>query len=128
MDLNALHYAESHEWAQITGDICTVGITAFAIEQLTDITYIELPKVGKKVEKGKPFGTIESVKSANDLYAPVSGEIIEVNQAVANDPMMLSQDAYDKGWMIRIKVTGTPDTTGLLDKSAYDAFVATQGH
>src|SRR6266545_792559 len=104
MDLSKLRYAKSHEWADLQGDVCTVGITKFAVEQLTDVTNVELPKVGKKVEGGKPFGEIESVKAVFDLYAPVSGDVIEVNSAVAEDPGLVNQDPYGKGWMIKIKV------------------------
>jgi glycine cleavage system H protein len=128
MNENDLLYAESHEWAALAGDVCTVGITRFAVEQLTDITYIELPKVGKKVEKGKPFGVVESVKSANDLYAPVGGEIIEVNAKVASDPGSLGADPYGAGWMVKIRVAAPADTSGLLSKAGYDKQIAAQEH
>ena len=94
MDLARLRYAKSHEWADLQGEICTVGITKFAVEQLTDVTNLDLKKVGTKVEAGKPFGEIESVKAVFDLYAPVSGEIVEVNSPVVNDPGLFHQDSY----------------------------------
>lgn len=128
MDLSKLRYAKSHEWANLQGDICTVGITKFAVEQLTDVTNLELPKVGKKVEGGKPFGEIESVKAVFDLYAPVSGEVLEVNTPLANDPGMINQDPYDKGWMIKIKVAPGTTLTHLMDLAAYEKQLAEEGH
>ena len=128
LDENHLLYADSHEWAAIEHGVCTVGISRFACEELTDITYIELPAVGKHVEKGKTFGVIESVKSANDLYAPVSGEVVAVNLAVANDPAGIAADPYGKGWMVKLKTTATPATAGLKNKAQYDAQVAAESH
>lgn len=122
-----LLYAASHEWAKVDGDVCTVGISRFAVEQLTDVTYVELPPVGRAVTKGKSFGVVESVKSANDLYAPVSGEVIEVNANVADDPASIGADPYGAGWMIKIKAAGTPDLSGLMNKADYDAQTAA-GH
>jgi glycine cleavage system H protein len=128
MDLSKLRYAKSHEWADLQGDVCTVGITKFAVEQLTDVTNLELPKVGKKLEGGKPFGEIESVKAVFDLYSPVSGEVIEVNAAVANDPGLVNQDSYGKGWMIKIKVAPGTTLTRLMDLAAYEKQLAEEGH
>lgn len=128
MDLSKLRYAKSHEWADLQGDVCTVGITKFAVEQLTDVTNLELPKVGKKVESGKPFGEIESVKAVFDLYAPVSGEVIEVNTAVANDPGLVNQDSYGKGWMIKIKVASGTTLAHLMDLATYEKQLAEEGH
>lgn len=128
MDLNQLKYAATHEWSLVDGDIWTVGITQFAVDQLTDIVYIELPAVGKKVKVGEPFGVIESVKAVSDLYAPVSGEVVDVNKAVADDPAKLSDDAFDKGWMVKIKVAGSPDAKNLKDKKQYDEQIASEGH
>lgn len=128
MDLSKLRYAKSHEWADLQGDVCTVGITKFAVEQLTDVTNLELPKVGKKVEGGKPFGEIESVKAVFDLYAPVSGEIVEVNTAVVNDPGLVNQDSYGKGWMIKIKVAPGTTLAHLMDLATYEKQLAEDGH
>ncbi|HVJ80541.1 MAG TPA: glycine cleavage system protein GcvH [Planctomycetia bacterium] len=127
MDENKLLYAESHEWADVRGTECYVGISRFAVEQLTDITYVELPKVGTAVTAGKSFGVIESVKSANDLYAPISGTVTKINEAVAKDPSILSQDPYEKGWMIAIDCGANPSTANLKNKADYDAQVAA-GH
>ncbi|QDU60889.1 Glycine cleavage system H protein [Planctomycetes bacterium Pan216] len=121
MDESKLLYAESHEWVSESEGQCTIGITRFAVEQLTDIVYVELPEVGKTLSKGDPFGVIESVKAVSDLYAPVAGEIIETNTAVVDDPSILTEDPYDKGWMIKIKIVEPVDASSLLDKAAYDA-------
>ena len=128
MDESSLLFRESHEWASIDGDVCTVGISRFAVEQLTDIVYLELPEVGTEVLAGEPFGVIESVKAVNDLYAPVSGQVVKVNQALADDPAVLSEDPYDAGWMIRIRMTSDAETASLLDKAAYDVQIASETH
>ncbi|GAC1309369.1 MAG: glycine cleavage system protein GcvH [Isosphaeraceae bacterium] len=127
MDLSKLRYAKSHEWASLQGDICTVGITQFAVEQLTDVTNLDLPKIGKQVTAGKPFGEIESVKAVFDLYAPVSGEVIEVNTAVARDPALVNQAPYDTGWMIKIKVPPGTTLTHLMDLQHYQQQLS-EGH
>lgn len=128
MNEDQLLYAASHEWAAVEGDVCKVGITRFAVEQLTDVTYVELPPVGRAVTKGKSFGVVESVKSANDLYAPVSGEVIAVNNKVADDPASIGADPYGEGWMIKIRIMGAPDVSGLLSKAEYDQQTAAEGH
>jgi glycine cleavage system H protein len=128
MDENKLLYAESHEWALIEGDTCTVGITRYAVEQLTDIVYVELPDVGKQFAAGDSFGVIESVKAVSDLYAPVAGVVSEVNNTVADDPALLSDDPYTKGWLVKLKLSGEPDVSGLKDKKAYDEQVAGEAH
>lgn len=119
MDLSKLFYAESHEWADLQGSICTVGITQYAVDQLTDVTHIQLPKVSAPVTAGKPFGEIESVKAVFDLNSPMSGEIIEVNEAVRKDPTLVSSDPYGKGWMIRIKVA-QESTSHLMNLTKYN--------
>jgi len=128
MDLSKLRYAESHEWADLQGNICTVGITKFAVEQLTDVTNLELPKVGKQVTAGKPFGEIESVKAVFDLNAPVTGEVIEVNSAAAKDPGLINQDSYGKGWMIKIKVAAGTTMDHLKNLQQYEEQIASEGH
>ena len=117
-----LKYAESDEWVRIEGDTATFGISDYAQDALNDIVYIELPEVGDKLEKGKPFGTVESVKAASDLYAHVSGTVIEVNSALEDEPEVINADPYGKGWMVKIKLDGTPDLLGLMDAAAYSAF------
>lgn len=128
MDLAALKYAKSHEWAKPDGGLVTVGITAYAVEQLTDVTHLQLPKVGTATTAGKPFGEVESVKAVFDLYAPVTGEIVEVNAAVAADPSLINADCYGKGWMIKIKPAPGATLDHLMDKAAYDEQLASEGH
>ena len=104
MDLKSLKFTPTHEWVLLEGDIATVGISKFAVDQLTDLIVIDLPKVGTRVLPGKSFGEIESVKAVSDLYAPIGGEVIEINTDVANNVQLLAEDPYDKGWLIKIKV------------------------
>jgi glycine cleavage system H protein len=113
-------YAESHEWYKTDGEIITVGITRFAVDELTDITYVDLPAVGKKVTAGQRFGEIESVKATSDLYSAVSGEVSEANGALKDDPSLVNQDPYGKGWMIKVKVAGA-DVGGLMSAEQYAA-------
>lgn len=123
-----LRYADSHEWASMEGDVCTVGISQFAVEQLTDVVFVELPKLGKMVAVKDPFGQIESVKSVNDLYAPVAGEIVARNDALEKDPSIVSADPYGKGWMVKVKMASKADYEKLMTPDQYEAQIATQGH
>ena len=111
-------YLSSHEWVQIADGTATVGITKFAVDALTDLVFIDLPAKGKKVEAGKPFGSIESVKAVSDLISPVSGEVVEVNDPLAQKPEGLSADPWKQGWMIKVKTSGAP--AGVMDAAAYD--------
>jgi glycine cleavage system H protein len=128
MDLKSLKFAPTHEWAQIEGDIATVGISKFAVDQLTDLIMIELPAVGAHVVPGKSFGEIESVKAVSDLYAPLAGEVVEVNQQITGNVALLAEDPYDNGWLIKIKLDQPVDTSALLDLAAYEAKVAEEAH
>jgi glycine cleavage system H protein len=128
MDLKSLQFAPTHEWAQIAGDIATVGISKFAVDQLTDLIMIELPAVGARVVPGKSFGEIESVKAVSDLYAPLAGEVVEVNQQITGNVALLAEDPYDKGWLIKIKLDLPVDTSALMDLAAYEAKVAEEAH
>ena len=128
MDPSKLLYAPSHEWVSIDGTTAIVGISKFAVDQLTDLLMIELPAVGSTLTAGKSFGEIESVKAVSDLYAPISGEVTEVNAAVADDVSLLADDPYTKGWLLKLKLTGTPDVSGLLDQKAYEEKVASEDH
>ncbi len=123
-----LRYLTSHEWARLEGDVCTIGISQFAIEQLTDIVYVELPHVGDHIFAGQGFGEIESVKSVNDLYAPLDGEVMAVNEAVVNDPSSITTDPYGKGWMIRVKMEPGQTLGNLLSADQYVKQLASQGH
>ncbi len=116
---NDLKYAKSDEWVRIEGDTATFGISDYAQDQLNDIVYIELPELGDTLEKGDSFGTVESVKAASDLYAHVAGTVIEINSALEDDPEIINADPYGKGWMVKIKLDGDPDTSDLLDADGY---------
>jgi glycine cleavage system H protein len=128
MDFPAgLKYTKEHEWAKVDGKKVTVGITAFAVEQLGDITLVTLDaKVGADVESGKTFGTIESVKTLSDLYAPISGKIVDVNKALDTAPESVNADPY-AAWMVVIEATDSAAVDGLMDASAYEAHVKASG-
>lgn len=123
-----LHYTKDHEWLKIEGDTGTAGISEFAQEALGDIVYVELPKVGEKFSQGDPFGSVESVKSVNELFIPVSGVVIEINEALADAPEHVNEDPYGKGWMVRLKITDPSDVDSLLSSSEYEDFVSEQEH
>jgi glycine cleavage system H protein len=114
-----LKYTKEHEWVSLDGDIATIGITDYAQGELGDIVFVELPSVGENVSQMDSFGTIEAVKAVSDLYAPVSGEVVEVNEALADDPMVINRDPYGDGWMIRIKVSEAGQVEQLLDPAGY---------
>lgn len=116
-------YAKSHEWCKIDGDLAIAGITQYAADQLTDITFVELPATGTKVAAGESFGEIESVKSAGDMYAPISGEVVESNQALADNPGLINTDPFESGWILRIKPADAGEMDGLLDPDAYEAML-----
>ncbi len=112
-----LLYAKSHEWVMVEGDIATVGITQFAQEQLGDLTFIELPEVGDAFEAGNEMGSVESVKAASEIYAPVTGEVIEVNEELEDAPEKVNEEPYGDGWLLKFKIKGEPE--GLLDAEGY---------
>ncbi|MBN1418486.1 MAG: glycine cleavage system protein GcvH [Planctomycetes bacterium] len=118
-----LRFAETHEWARVDGGVATIGLTAYATDKLGDLTYLKLPAVGAKVSKGESFGEIESVKTVSDLYAPLSGEVIEINGAAAQNPETISGSPYGEGWLIRIRIDRPDEADGLLDPAAYAAIV-----
>ena len=120
---DGLRYTKEHEWAKLEGDLVTVGITDWAQEQLSDVVYVELPAVGRAVRQSDAFGVIEAVKTVSDLYAPVSGEVVEVNQGLADNPAWVNQSPYEKGWMIKIKTKSAAELEGLLDASSYGALL-----
>ena len=120
-------YLESHEWAKKTDEsTVTAGLSEHAIEQLGDIVYIELPAIGTEVTKGQPYGVIESVKAAADLYAPVSGKVTEANNSIADNPDILKTDAYENGWFIKIEPSDPEEFDSLMDADAYEEFLKTQ--
>jgi glycine cleavage system H protein len=128
MDPEQLRYATTHEWVHVDGETATIGISAFAVEQLTDLVYIELPETGARLSAGEPFGEVESVKAVSDLYSPVDGEVIEVNEALRSNLGLLSTDPYGAGWMIRAKLAGRSDLANLLDYAAYQKQIAEEEH
>ena len=113
-------YLESHEWHQVNGDVVTIGITQNAADELTDITYVDLPKVGEKVSAGQPFGEVESVKATSDLYSGVSGTIVEVNPALSSNPGLINTDPYKGAWMIKVKMSNPNEVEKLLPAAEYD--------
>ncbi len=123
-----LRYAKSHEWAKLDGDTVTVGVTQYAVDQLTDVTHLQLPKAGAQVVAGSVFGEIESVKAVFDLYAPVTGEVVAVNTPLATDPSPINADCYGGGWMLRVKVAPGATLEHLMDQATYDEQLASAGH
>lgn len=119
-----LRYCPSHEWLRLEGDIATVGISDHAQEELTDVVFVELPAVGRAVDPGDPTAVVESVKAASDIYAPVGGEIVEVNPDVENDPSLVNSDPYGKGWIFKLRVKNTADAATLMDAAAYQAHIS----
>jgi glycine cleavage system H protein len=128
MDPQSLRYAKSHEWAFLEGDTCTIGISQFAVDQLTDVIYIDLPDNDDPVASGDSFGEIESVKAVSDMYAPVTGDVIAVNEALQNDPTIVSKDPYGAGWLIKVKVEKGTTLDHLLTFQQYQQQVASEGH
>ncbi len=128
MDPKTLRFTPTHEWVDLQGDLATVGISRFAVDQLTDLIMIDLPAVGARVTAGKGFGEVESVKAVSDLYAPVSGEVVEVNTAVTSDVQTLAEDPYTKGWLIKVKVDPASAPLDLLDHASYVKKVADDAH
>lgn len=114
-------YTKEHEWIKIAGDTATVGVTAFAVEQLGDVVHLELPEVGKKFKAGESFGTVESTKTVSDLYMPADAEVLARNEALLNAPEDLPEDAHEKGWLLKIKVTNAP--TNLMSAAAYERYI-----
>ena len=119
MDPSSLRFASTHEWVYLSGDTATVGISKFAVDELSDVVHVELPSVGKKVAAGEVFGEIESVKAVSDLYAPVSGEIVEVNTPLEDDQSELSEDPFGAGWIIKLKVSNSSEVESLMNYEAY---------
>lgn len=124
MKREALLYAETHEWAAVESGVATVGITDFAVEQLTDLVFMDLPTIGKQVEAGKEFGEVESVKAVSPLYSPVTGEIVAVNTDLPNSLETLNSDPFGAGWMIKVKLTDESNLKSLLTYDAYKKQIA----
>ena len=119
-------YTKEHEWVWPQGDTATVGITWHAQSELGDIVYVDLPKLGTKIETGKSFGSVESVKAVSDLYAPLSGEVIEINETIASSPEKLNQDPHGSAWMVKLRIDKGADFSSLLSAADYQAYVAAE--
>lgn len=119
-----LRYTKDHEWIKIDGDIATVGITEFAQKELGDIVYVEVETIGKELEAGAVFGTVEAVKTVSDLFLPITGTITELNPLLANAPELVNTDPYGEGWMIKMKIADLSSTEELLTAEAYEALVS----
>ncbi len=122
----AARYLKTHEWIKPDGDGYAIGLTAYAIEQLGDIVYMELPEVGKELAQGDVFGIVESVKSASDLYMPIGGTVTQVHQEVPDSPDIIKADAYGQGWLIKIEASDAGQLDALMDAAAYRAFLETE--
>ena len=125
---NDRRYTREHEWVKLDGDIATVGITDFAQSELGDVTYVEMPQVGRQIGQGESFGVVESVKAVSDVYAPVSGEIVEVNGALEGQPEKVNSSPYEDAWLIKLRVQNPGEVDQLLDATAYQEHVQTAGH
>jgi glycine cleavage system H protein len=121
-----VHYTQEHEWIRVEGDSATVGITDFAQGQLGDIVFVELPEAGRQVTKGGDAAVVESVKAASDVYAPVSGEVTEANQALTADPSLVNTDPEGEGWFFRLSLSNPSELDGLMDAEAYKTFCESQ--
>ncbi len=121
-----VRYTKEHEWAREQGGLVTVGITGYATDQLGDVVFVELPAIGRKLEAGKSFGVVEAVKTVSDLYAPVAGEVVEVNGALGDDPAAVNRDPYGQGWMVRLKPSDPKALAALLTSAAYAKLVEEQ--
>ena len=119
-----LKYSNDHEWVSLDGDVATVGITDYAQGELGDLVFVELPDIGSTVSQGESFGTIEAVKAVSDLFAPVSGEVIEVNGALTSDPEIVNKDPYGDGWMVKVRVSDAGELDALLDANGYKSIIS----
>lgn len=119
-----LKYSKDHEWIRIDGNVGTIGITEYAQGELGDVVFVELPPVGKKIEHGQSFGTVEAVKAVSDLYAPVSGTVAEINKEIQDSPELVNKEPYERGWMIKVTLANPDEVKALLDAAAYKKLIA----
>jgi glycine cleavage system H protein len=124
--MTSLRFTTDHEWIRVEGDLAVVGITDYAQSQLGDVVYVELPGIGQQVEKGKEAAVVESVKAASEVYSPVTGEITEVNDALAADPAKVNADPMGEGWFVKLRLADPKELDGLMDEAAYQRFVEGQ--
>lgn len=120
-------YTNQHEWVRVDGDVATMGITDYAQHELGDVVFVELPKKGAKVTAGKSFGTVESVKAVSEIYAPVSGEVVEVNTDLQNTPEKINSDPHGAAWLIKLRLANPAELNSLMDATAYEKFIADKG-
>ena len=128
MDPASLKYTKTHEWTAVEGDVATIGISDFAVHLLSDLTFADLPAIGKKITQGQPFGEVESVKAVSDLYAPVSGEVIGRNDQLPDNLELLTSSPYDKGWMIKVRLSNPGELSSLLSQTAYKSHCDAEKH
>jgi glycine cleavage system H protein len=119
-------YTKEHEWVDVKGGVAAIGITDYAQHELGDVVFVELPKVGAKLEVGKTFGTVESVKAVSDIYAPASGEVVEANEVLHNTPEKINTDPHTEGWLIKVRLANPAEIATLMDAAAYEAYIASQ--
>jgi glycine cleavage system H protein len=119
-----LHYTKQHEWVRLSGDLSVIGITDYAQQELGDIVYVDLPRVGTKVEQGKVMGSVESVKAVSDIYAPVSGEVLQINDTLATAPEKLNESPHGDGWLVKVRLSAPEEIQGLLAAADYEKYVA----
>ena len=124
--MSEIRYSKEHEWVRLDGEIATIGISDHAQEQLGDVVFVELPDIGRRVSRGDAMAVVESVKAASDVYAPIGGEVVEVNAALNDDPALVNSGAESKGWFCRLRVTDPRELDQLMDADAYKAFVESQ--
>ncbi|HNN92884.1 MAG TPA: glycine cleavage system protein GcvH [Pseudomonadota bacterium] len=125
---NDLRYTNEHEWVRVNGKIATVGITAYAVEQLGDITMIDLPKEGEKFAREAQLASVESVKAVSDIYAPISGTVLKVNAPLADSPEMLNEDCYDEGWIVELEISNPKEIEGLMTSAEYEKYIRDSAH
>ena len=124
--MTELRFTKDHEWVRLDGEVAVVGITDWAQSQLGDVVYVELPEIGRRIERGKEAAVVESVKAASEVYAPVSGEVAEVNETLAADPAKVNSDPMGEGWFLKLRLSDPKELDGLMDETAYRHFVEEQ--
>lgn len=119
-----LKYTKTHEWVALNGDVATLGLTSYASQELGDVTYLELPDAGEAINAGEPFGVVESVKAASDIYSPVDGEIVERNDSAVDAPEVINQSPFEQAWLLKVRVSDTSQVEALMSSTDYDEFAA----
>ena len=122
-----LRYTDQHEWVRVDGDVAIVGVTDYAQHELGDVVFVELPKKGTKVTAGKSFGTVESVKAVSEIYAPISGEVVDINTELLNTPEKINTDPHGAAWLVKLRIANAAETSKLMDAAAYEKFIADKG-